>query len=65
MVLADGAVLAGGLADFTSGPHQFRMRIAHLVLGEPTLLIFRNEVLAREAVIDLAAFAVWGTAEGS
>jgi hypothetical protein len=39
--------------------------IADFMLRETTLLVFRDEVLAREAVIDLAAFGAWGTAEGS
>ena len=65
VVLADRAVLAGGLSDFPSGPNQFRVGVADFVLSEAALLIFRDEVLTRESVIDLAAFAARGTAEGS
>jgi hypothetical protein len=39
--------------------------ITDFVLGQPALFVFRNEVLTRESVIDLAAFAARGTAEGS
>jgi hypothetical protein len=55
----------GLLANSTSSPHQFRVSITDFVLGQPTLFVFRNEVLTRESVIDLAAFAARGTAEGS
>ena len=65
VVLADRAVLAGGLTNFSSRPHKFGMGVTDLVLSETAFFVFRNEVLAREPVIDLAAFAVWGTAEGS
>lgn len=65
VVLTDRAVLTGGLAHFTGGTHQFRMGVTDFVLGQPTFFVFRNEVLTRESVIDLAAFAARGTAEGS
>lgn len=65
VVLADGTVLASRLSDFPSCPNQFRVSVADFVLSEAAFLVFRDEVLAREAVIDLAAFAARGTAEGS
>lgn len=65
VVLTDRAVLAGGLSDFPSCPNQFRVSVADFVLREAALLIFRDEVLTRESVIDLAASAARGTAEGS
>lgn len=65
LVLADRTGFGGGLTHLTSSADQFGVRVTHLMLGQTTLLVFRNEVLAREAVIDLAAFAARGTAEGS
>ncbi len=65
VVLTDRAVLTGGLAHLTGGTHQFGVGIADFVLGQPTLFVFRNEVLTRESVVNLAAVAARGTAEGS
>ncbi len=65
VVLADGAVLAGGLSDFPGCANQFRVGVADFVLRQAALLKFRDEVLTRESVIDLAASAARGTAEGS
>ena len=65
MVLADRTILAGGLADFTRRSHEFGMGITDFVLSQSPFLVFRNEVLTRESIIDLAAFATRGPAEGS
>ena len=65
VVLTDRAVLRRGLSDFPGRSHQFRMGVAHFVLGQAAFLVFRDEVLAGEPVIDLAALATRGTAERS
>ncbi|CAB4606650.1 unannotated protein [freshwater metagenome] len=65
VVLTDRAVLTGGLANFTCRSHQFGVGVTHFVFRQATLFVFRNEVLTRESVIDLAASAARGTAEGS
>ena len=65
VVLTDRTLFTGGLAHFTRRTNKFGMRITHFVLSQPTLLVFRNQMLTRESVINLAAFAARGTAEGS
>lgn len=65
LVLANRTRLRGGLTHLTGSPNQFGVGITHFVLRQTSLLVFRDEVLAREAVIDLAAFAARGTAERS
>ena len=65
VVLADRAVLRRRLTDFARCSNQFRMGVAHLMLGQTTLFVFRDEVLTRESVIDLAALAPRGTAKRS
>ncbi len=54
MRLADGAVLAGGLGALPGGTHEFGVRVADLMLGETTLAVLRDEVLAREPVVNLS-----------
>jgi len=65
VVLTDRTAFARGLTHLTRRPHQLGVGVAHLVLGQSTLLELGDEVLSRESVIDLAASATGGTAEGS
>ena len=65
VVIADRAILRRGLTDFPRRSNEFRMRVANLVLGQSAFFVFRDEVLTRESVIDLAALAPRGTAERS
>jgi len=52
--LADGTVLTRRLCALPSGPHEFGMGIAHLMLREATFSILGDQVLARESVINLS-----------
>jgi hypothetical protein len=52
--LTDRTVLAGRLRALTGCPHEFGMGIADFMLGETALAVLRDQVLARESVVDLA-----------
>ncbi len=55
--VADRTGLGGGFGHLPGRPHQFGMGIADFVLRQTPFAILRNEMLAREPVVDLA----WGT----
>lgn len=65
LVLTNRTRLRRWLTHLTSSTNKFGMGVTHFVLRQTTLLVFRNEMLARESIIDLAAFAARGTAERS
>ena len=65
LVRTDRTRFRCGLTDLTGRPNQFGVGVTDLMLRQTPLLELGDEVLTREAVVDLAAFATRGTAEGS
>jgi len=65
LVLTDRTVTVGRLRGLPSRPHQLGVGVAHLVLGEAAFPELRDQVLARESVVDLAGCAGGGAPHGS
>ena len=63
--LADRTVLAGRLRALACGTKKFGMGITDLVLRESALAVLRDEVLARESVVDLARRASVDAPDGA
>src|SRR6478736_2109297 len=65
VVLADRADHRCRLTALLRGPAELGMRIAHLVLGQASLLELRDERSTRQAVVDLPGCAGHGPPDGS
>lgn len=64
-VPADGADLAGLLRRFPGGAYEFGMGVAHLMPSEVAFAVLRDDVLARQPVVDLTGRAGLRSLQGS